>query len=184
MNNVFNTIQNNYKASGSDGHHAEMFNDVEEIIESFRSVDWFEDQIDEKVSSLKFPIITFDYEDAQGKHVFDSGSTREDIMYEADNYFPPLNDGSSIWEFEEYDVFEETDLLRFENTEHEVIGYVQINLDEPYLTVIEELNRGADPIADGWEDGIGNTIGMNGWGEFDQSKEKIPTKKKDLEMGM
>src|SRR5699024_4253450 len=58
------------------------------------------------------------------------------------------------WEFENYTVYEETDVLRFENEEGDVIGHVSKDGD----TLSEELDNGADPIADGWEDGIGNTI--------------------------
>lgn len=65
------------------------------------------------------------------------------------------------WEFENYTVYEETDVLRFENNEGEVIGYVG-NIHENNL--IEDLNNGADPITDGWEDGVGNTISIEGWG--------------------
>lgn len=63
------------------------------------------------------------------------------------------------WEFEGYTVHEETDLLRFEDEKGEVLGYVMKDND-----VVADLNNGADPIADGWEDGIGNTISIDGWG--------------------
>lgn len=66
------------------------------------------------------------------------------------------------WKFEDYTVYEETDVLRFENNDGEVIGYVG-NIHENDL--IEDLNNGADPIADGWEDGVGNTINIDGWGD-------------------
>ena len=29
----------------------------------------------------------------------------------------------------------------------------------------EKIENGADPIADGWEDGIGNPLSIDGWGE-------------------
>ncbi len=65
------------------------------------------------------------------------------------------------WEFEDYTVYEETDVLRFEDNEGEVLGYVSNHYDDG---LVEDLNNGADPIADGWEDGIGNTISIEGWG--------------------
>jgi len=65
------------------------------------------------------------------------------------------------WEFENYTVYEETDVLRFENNDDEVIGYVAKNENQE----VDALDNGADPIADGWEDGIGNTLNISGWGE-------------------
>lgn len=70
---------------------------------------------------------------------------------------------SKVWEFEGYTVTEETDVLRFENKEGDIIGYVG-NIHENNL--IEDLDNGADPIADGWEDGVGNTISIDGWGKW------------------
>lgn len=66
------------------------------------------------------------------------------------------------WEFEKYTVIEEIDVLRFENNEGDVVGYVSIdgNADE----LADELDNGANPIEDGWEDGIGNTLDIDGWG--------------------
>lgn len=65
------------------------------------------------------------------------------------------------WEFASYTVHEETDVLRFEDLEGNVLGYVS-NIHENGL--IEDLDNGADPIEDGWEDGLGNTISLDGWG--------------------
>jgi len=65
------------------------------------------------------------------------------------------------WEFENYTVYEETDVLRFENNDDEVIGYVAKNENQE----VDALDNGDDPIADGWEDGIGNTLNISGWGE-------------------
>src|SRR5690625_5124354 len=63
------------------------------------------------------------------------------------------------WEFEGYEVIEETDVLRFENSAGDVIGYVA--KDD---SAIEALENGDDPIEDGWEDGAGNVIEITGWG--------------------
>lgn len=67
-----------------------------------------------------------------------------------------------MWKFENYDVYEEMDLLRFEDKAGELLGYVAFNGNKEEM--IAEMDEGADPIADGWEDGIGNTINIEGWG--------------------
>lgn len=64
------------------------------------------------------------------------------------------------WEFEEYTVYDEGDVLRFENNNGDIIGYVSNHEGD----LNEDLNNGADPIQDGWEDGVGNTINIDGWG--------------------
>lgn len=66
-----------------------------------------------------------------------------------------------MWEFEDYTVYEETDVLRFENHEGDVIGYVVKNGDQE----VEALDGGDTPIEDKWEDGVGNTLNIIGWGE-------------------
>jgi len=63
------------------------------------------------------------------------------------------------WEFKGYTVHEETDVLRFENDNGDILGYVVKNGNDEIVS----LNNGEDPIKDGWEDGIGNTININGW---------------------
>lgn len=63
-----------------------------------------------------------------------------------------------VWYFENYTVYEELDVLRFEDNDGELLGYVNLNYEE-----IDELNNGVDPIKEGWEDGIGNIININGW---------------------
>ncbi len=75
-------------------------------------------------------------------------------------YYEEMNE-MKTWEFENYTVYEETDVLRFENEEGDVIGNVY--KDEHN---VEALINGANPIADGWEDGIGNTLDIDGWGEY------------------
>lgn len=67
-----------------------------------------------------------------------------------------------MWEFEGYTVFKETDLLRFEDEKGDILGYVAF--DDGGEELVKELDNGADPIAEGWEDGIGNTINIEGWG--------------------
>lgn len=67
------------------------------------------------------------------------------------------------WDFDNYLVYEETDVLRFENNEGDTIGYVHLHHDDADI-LIGLLNDGINPIEDEWEDGIGNTIDINGWG--------------------
>lgn len=68
-----------------------------------------------------------------------------------------------MWEFKNYVVYKETDLLRFETLEGDILGYVMF--DDGGEELIKELNNGADPIAEGWGDGLGNTISLEGWGD-------------------
>lgn len=64
-----------------------------------------------------------------------------------------------MWKFASYVIIEESDLLRFEDYEGNILGYVTKNgFDELYA-----LDNGADPIAEGWEDGNGNTLTLDGW---------------------
>ncbi len=56
----------------------------------------------------------------------------------------------------------------------EVDGIVEVYKDAEMLGTIsisdgdwELIKEGADPIEDGWEDGIGNTLSYEGWGEED-----------------
>lgn len=62
----------------------------------------------------------------------------------------------------------------------EVIG--SISFENGVDLIHQSLNSGADPIAEGWFNNKEEIITLDGWGEFDQSKEKITTRKKDLEM--
>lgn len=68
-----------------------------------------------------------------------------------------------MWEFENYTVYEEMDLLRFENLENDLLGYVMKDKDNQ---VIKDLDNGVNPINEGWEDGVGNTISIEGWGNY------------------
>lgn len=78
------------------------------------------------------------------------------------NYWEENKMNNTKWSFENYTVeFEESEnMLRFEDKEGNLLGYVS-NVMENDL--IEDLNNGANPIAEGWEDGIGNTITIDGW---------------------
>lgn len=70
----------------------------------------------------------------------------------------------SKWGFDNYAIYEETDVLRFEDDRGDVIGYV---INDEGLT--DELDAGIDPIAEGWEDGNGNTVNMYGWGSEERN---------------
>ncbi|MFJ7935988.1 hypothetical protein [Sporosarcina sp. NPDC096371] len=90
------------------------------------------------------------------KHVNASALIRSWI----EEYIKENKEEKTMWKFENYMVHKETDLLRFENNDGVIIGYVQLNdYDE-----IEDLNNGANPIEEGWMDGNGNTINIDGWG--------------------
>lgn len=167
MENIFNTISNNYKIEGEDGKHAQMFVNKEELLEEidqeiFQEKFLSHDIPTKTIDDLQFPIITFDESGSDGGRIFEADSTREEVLTEAIDYFTALDDDVGVWEFETYNVFEETDVLRFENKGGDVLGYVAESDD---VDLIEELNKGNDPIDDKWEDGVGNTIGEEGWGE-------------------
>lgn len=90
------------------------------------------------------------------KHVNASALIRSWI----EEYIKENKEEKTMWEFENYTIHKETDLLRFENNDGVIIGYVHLNdYDE-----VEDLNNGANPIEEGWKDGIGNTINIDGWG--------------------
>lgn len=43
----------------------------------------------------------------------------------------------------------------------EILGYISINEGDWEL-----IENGADPIEDDWEDGLGNPLSEDGWGEY------------------
>lgn len=180
MKNIFNTIMNNYDHEQKDARshqYVTYYETKEDVINEYkeneRNIEEFEDEFDVYLNEIKFPILLFDSDSSYGGQVFDSDDSREDIMRETNDRFKLLNDGASVWKFEEYNVFEDTvDLLRFENKNGDILGYVTLEYDAPNKTInnIDELNKGNNPIEDGWEDGIGNTLNLNGWGDFEKNK--------------
>lgn len=66
-----------------------------------------------------------------------------------------------MWEFQEYTVYEETDVLRFEDIKGNILGYVSYS--DSSKPEIKALNEGANPIQDKWEDGVGNELSLGGW---------------------
>ena len=63
------------------------------------------------------------------------------------------------WTFKNYVIYNETDFLRFEDLNGNLLGYLLKNGNEE----VEALDNGADPIAERWEDGNGNTVTLDGW---------------------
>lgn len=59
-----------------------------------------------------------------------------------------------MWDLGTYVIHKETDVLRFETKEGDILGYVAFDNGGQELT--EALNQGADPIQERWEDGVGN----------------------------
>lgn len=53
-----------------------------------------------------------------------------------------------------------TDEIRFYNYDDELIGSI---FPDDMQSAINELEHGADPILDGWEDGCGQTLSPEGW---------------------
>lgn len=45
------------------------------------------------------------------------------------------------------------------------LGSIYPDTIEDMKSCITELDAGHDPISAGWEDGLGNSCTMNGWGE-------------------
>lgn len=177
IESIYNSIKKNYKASGSedkDVTFASFYRNKEELnkvygsIESFENQDFKNGNIHKSVNieDLDFPIITFDTESTLGGFLFEADSTRQYVLREAEAYFPYFNNNASVWEFEDYSIHEERGLLKFEDKEGENLGYVILNDKEE----LESIIKGADPIADGWEDGIGNKVTLDGWNNFEEVK--------------
>lgn len=73
------------------------------------------------------------------------------------------------WEFDNYYVQLEDhdhDLKKFGfyTNEHNLLGYLCPDTIEDMEDTIAELNDDADPIEEGWNDGLGNTVNIEGWG--------------------
>lgn len=70
----------------------------------------------------------------------------------------------TIWEFENYQVFQESAAYRFEDMDGKILGFIAAADADDMQRIEKDLNDGSDPIAEGWEDGAGNTISLDGWG--------------------
>lgn len=164
MKTIFNTIEHNYKVN-IDGRNATYYETKEDLLNEYkeneREVSELEYKFGVELEEVKFPVITFDEENSPDSGtLLDSTHDRDEVMSEVFEYFELLNDGECVWEYEEYNIFKESDVLRFEDKDSNVIGYVMLNENDG---LIEELNKGVDPIAERREDGIGNEISLDGW---------------------
>jgi len=167
MKNIITTLQNNWKVDGEDGKYATVYSNKEELLDEIDQEIFEEKYLNynipvKVIDELQFPIITFDEEGSDSGVLFEADATREEIMSEANERFTALDDDSSVWEYDTYNVFEEMDVLRFEDKNGDVLGYVAYDDKE---NMVNELNNGVDPFDEGWEDGVGNEINIDGWGE-------------------
>lgn len=98
MKSIYNTINNNYFADGTDSKniaYVSIYNNVEEIIDVFGSVEWFEEQgfsngnvyKNVTVKDLIFPVITFEKESTLGGYLYEADVTKKYILNEANSYF-------------------------------------------------------------------------------------------------
>lgn len=93
MQNLVNAIRKNYKVDGENERYVEVYNNASEILEE-QDKEQFEEkflsgyvQKTDDIEKLNYPIITFDYSgDADGK-LFEANEDKEDILYEASEYF-------------------------------------------------------------------------------------------------
>lgn len=53
------------------------------------------------------------------------------------------------------------DVVEVNNENGEILGNIFINPGD-----WERILAGADPIKDGWEDGLGNSLSIEGWGDY------------------
>lgn len=77
------------------------------------------------------------------------------------------NMNENIWEFENYMIEDSSNSfyeLTFADYDENILGVIVTDVEDDYLEMVRALNNGADPIAEGWEDGGGNTLNINGWG--------------------
>lgn len=161
MKNIFETLCSNYLVDGEDGKYATYYEDEAYLLKDYDR-ELFEKEF-QAIDGLYFPIIIFDESGTDGGRVFEADDSRGEIMRSAADYFTGDGIGLNTWTFDGYIVYEEPDLLRFESTEGDILGYVTKDEDGEN---VKALHEDADPIEDGWEDGIGNTISINGWGSI------------------
>lgn len=168
MENIFATIKENLRIDGEDERYADFYGTLDEYIEDISQIEYdsretiiknFETYFGKSVDEACFPIITFSMAGSDSGHLFDSEDSRGDILWEARNFFQD-NRYLHTWFFEGYTVFEQEEKIRFEKDSGKVLGYI---LKEDADNPEDDLDKGAEPIEDGWEDGVGNTISMDGW---------------------
>lgn len=151
MRYIYNTIKNNCLVSGENGKHLIYIKDLKELLEmNSNDILIIQEKYDNNpkksldLFNLKFPLLIF--EDLNSPNLlFDRTSSRREIISEAVKFFDKKKEVNSVWEFENYLIYEESDKLRFENHFREVLGYVTNHSD--YLK--NELNKGSDPLRAG-----------------------------------
>ena len=145
MKVIFETINNNFKANGEDGKTVNLYNNTTQLLDDLTK-NSFETLFNVNINKLKFPIITFSSDDHAVSQLYDSDKTRSFILKEAKIYFREELK-NRVWEFIHYTVYEKNDVLRFENDESEILGYINTNINKR----INELNDGVNPINARWE---------------------------------
>lgn len=78
------------------------------------------------------------------------------MRWDFKNYYIEL--GSFDYDLKTFDFFT--------YSHDELIGKIYPPDIEAMNYLISELNLGVDPIEDSWEDGRGEIVNINGWGEF------------------
>lgn len=71
-----------------------------------------------------------------------------------------------MWSFENgIEVYDVDDAFKVYNGDT-LLGYIYPADSEDMNKCRKELDAGKDPITAGWEDGLGNSCSLCGWGEF------------------
>ena len=145
MKVIFETINNNFKANGEDGNYVNLYNNTDQLLENLTK-ESFEYLFNVKINTLKFPIITFSSDDHTINQLYESNESRRFILRVAKIYFREETK-NKVWEFIHFTVYEKSGVLKFENDEGEILGYISIDVNKR----INELNDGVNPINVGWE---------------------------------
>lgn len=145
MKVIFETINNNFKANGEDGKYVNLYNNTDQLLENLTK-ESFEYLFNVKINTLKFPIITFSSDDHTINQLYESNESRRFILREAKIYFREETK-NKVWEFIHFTVYEKSGVLKFENDEGEILGYISRDVNKR----INELNDGVNPINVGWE---------------------------------
>lgn len=102
--------------------------------------------------------------------LIDSEAEYPDYRIKSRKYIKKGSSNMKTWTFENGITVEETtydyDLHAFEvYNDGELLGTVYPGDLEDMERCIAELDNGNDPITDKWEDGLGNTCTLEGWGK-------------------
>lgn len=69
---------------------------------------------------------------------------------------------------EEVEFDHDLHIFKVTNKDGEMLGTIVPPDVEDMNLIIRELANGGCPVADKWEDGMGNSCTMNGWGEYEK----------------